>query len=57
VDRNDLWSLKYAKRESLALLRWMYSALDAPCLRRKRELAAPFLVRRDRLAEGRAGRW
>jgi len=41
---NDLWSLKYAKRESLAVLRWMYYAPDVPCLRRKRDIAAPFLT-------------
>jgi len=41
---NDLWSLKYAKRESLAVLPWMYYAPDVPGLRRKRDIAAPFLT-------------
>ncbi len=45
---NDLWCLKYAKRESLALLRRMYYSPEVPSLRRKREIAAPFLVQRER---------
>ena len=45
---NDLWRLRYAKTESLALLRWMYYAPEVPCLRRKRDIAATFLVRRER---------
>lgn len=40
---NAVWRLRYAKRESLALLRWIYDAPDGPCLRRKRDIAAPFL--------------
>ena len=42
--RNDLWRLRYAKGESVALLRWMYYSLDLPCLHRKRVTAAAFLV-------------
>jgi hypothetical protein len=41
---HDIWRLRYAKRESLALLRWMYYASDVACLQRKRDLATPFLV-------------
>jgi hypothetical protein len=48
ASRNDIWCLKYAKRESLALLRWMYQDPLAPCLRRKREIAEQFLVSRTR---------
>lgn len=48
ASRNDIWCLKYAKRESLALLRWMYQDPHAPCLRRKREIAEQFLVPRTR---------
>ena len=44
---HDLWCLRYAKAESLTLLRWMYYAADVPCLRRKREIAEPFLERRE----------
>ena len=42
--RNTIWRLRYAKGESLALLRWIYYAADVPCLARKREIAAPFLA-------------
>jgi hypothetical protein len=42
--RNNIWCLRYAKAASLALLRWMYYAPDVPCLRRKREIAAAFLL-------------
>jgi hypothetical protein len=41
--RNPIWRLRYAKRESLALLRWIYYAPNVPCLRRKQEIAAPFI--------------
>jgi hypothetical protein len=44
--RNDVWRLRYAKGESLALLRWIYYAAGVPCLRRKREIAAAFLAPR-----------
>lgn len=47
--RHDLWRLRYAKRESLAVLRWIYYASDLPCLGRKRDIAAPFLVPREEL--------
>jgi hypothetical protein len=53
---HDVWRLRYAKRESLALLRWMYYAPDVACLQRKRDLAAPFLVRRPISAGRRPGR-
>jgi len=42
--RHDIWRLKYAKRESLALVRWMYADREAPSLRRKREIATAFLI-------------
>ncbi len=45
--RNDLWVLKYAKGESLTLLRWLYYEWDLPSLGRKRDIAACFLARRD----------
>jgi hypothetical protein len=41
---SDIWRLRYAKRESLLLLRWMYYSPDVPSLRRKHEIATPFLV-------------
>ncbi len=54
--RNDIWRLRYAKGESLTLLRWMYDAVDVPCLSRKREIAAPFLTRRELAARHGPGR-
>jgi hypothetical protein len=45
--RRDMWRLRYAKRESLALLRWIYYAPELLCLGRKRDIAAPFLLPRD----------
>jgi hypothetical protein len=41
--RHDLWRLRYAKAESLSLLRLMYHAPDVPCMARKRAIAEPFL--------------
>ncbi len=42
--RHDIWRLRYAKRESLAVLRWMYYEREVLCLDRKRRIAEPFLV-------------
>ena len=36
---HDMWCLRYAKRESVILLRWIYYHADVPALRRKRERA------------------
>jgi hypothetical protein len=36
---SQLWELKFAKKESLVLFRWIYYAPDVPALARKRELA------------------
>lgn len=41
--RRPIWLLRYAKRESRALLRWMYYSPDLPSLARKRVKAEPFL--------------
>ena len=38
-NRRDIWRLRYAKRESLELLRWMYHSPTTPALRRKRDRA------------------
>lgn len=40
---STIWSLKYAKHDSLRLLNWMYYAPDVPSLARKKEKARPFL--------------
>ncbi len=55
-ERNDIWRLRYAKAESLALLRWMYYAPDVPCLGRKRVRAEPFLAPRQVPTVRRPGR-
>jgi len=54
--RHDIWRLRYAKCESLAVLRWMYYADDVICLARKRRIAAPFLTPRALPAVRRPGR-
>ena len=41
--RRVIWLLRYAKRESLDLLHWMYYAPDVPSLARKRAKAEPFM--------------
>ena len=41
--RNPLWRLRYAKAESIRVIRWMYYAPGLPALSRKRLLASPFL--------------
>ena len=45
---NPVWRLRYAKAESIRVIRWMYYAPGLPALSRKRVLAAPFLVERAR---------
>jgi hypothetical protein len=47
TSRRNMWRLRYAKRESLAVLRWIYYAPELLCLGRKRDIAAPFLLPRD----------
>jgi hypothetical protein len=54
--RRDMWRLRYAKRESLAVLRWIYYTPDVACLGRKRDIAAPFLPSRDAPRRGGPGR-
>lgn len=54
--RHDVWRLRYAKRESLAVLRWNYYAQNVTCLMRKRNTAAPFLKARAIPAVRRPGR-
>lgn len=54
--RHDLWRLRYAKAESVALLRWLYPSENVPCLSRKRHRAAPYLIPRERAVGRRRGR-
>lgn len=41
--RSAAWTLRYAKRESIELLRWIYYSPTVPCLLRKRATAESFL--------------
>jgi hypothetical protein len=45
--RRPSWVLRYAKRESIQLLRWIYNDPATPCLLRKRLRAQPFLRNRE----------
>jgi len=54
--RHDMFCVRYAKAESLALLRWVYHGSEVLCLERKRTIAAPFLVVSERPRERRPGR-
>src|SRR5262245_40812514 len=51
-----IWCLRYAKRESLRLLRWIYYSPDVPCLIRKRDKATRFLAPLGRLPARPVGR-
>ena len=44
-ERHPVWLLRYAKRESVELLRWMYYSPDLPALARKRAKAEPFMLK------------
>lgn len=35
----SIWEVKYAKKESIKLLRWIYYNKNVPCLQRKRDIA------------------
>lgn len=41
--KRALWTLRYAKSESIELLRWIYYSPTVPALARKRAIAEPFL--------------
>ena len=41
--KHSFWTLRYAKSESIELLRWVYYSPTVPCLMRKRATAEPFL--------------
>jgi len=38
-----MWSLKFAKKDSIKLLSWLYYSPDIPCLIRKRKIAEKFI--------------
>lgn len=37
--RSPLWELKFAKKESMKIIRWIYYSPSVPCLQRKRIIA------------------
>ncbi len=41
-----LWKLRFAKKESLKILPWIYYRPGLPCLNRKRKIAERFLTKR-----------
>ena len=43
-EHHDVWCLRYAKRESVNLLKWIYYAPNIPALARKRQKAARALA-------------
>jgi hypothetical protein len=53
---HPIWKLRYAKAESIRILRWMYYSPTVPCLARKRITAEPFLVPRGRPPQHGPGR-
>jgi hypothetical protein len=50
--RHDLFRLKYGKRESLVLLRLLYSDQNAPCLDRKRQKWIDYALRNNVIGAG-----
>lgn len=42
----NMWELKFAKKESIKLLSWIYYRPDIPCLKRKRKIAEKFISKR-----------
>ena len=54
--QRPIWKLRYAKAESIRLLRWMYYAPDVPCLDRKRITAERFLRPLGYASVGSVGR-
>jgi len=51
-----LWTLRYAKAESIRLIGWMYYSPDVPALGRKRDRATRFLVPLGYASRRSAGR-
>jgi len=47
LNHRGAWELRFAKKDSLKLLHWMYYSPDIPCLERKRNIAEPFLADRE----------
>lgn len=54
--KRDMFCLRYAKADSLSILRWIYHHPDVLCLERKRAIAIPFLVAREPARQRKPGR-
>ena len=39
----SMWEVKFAKKDSIKLLSWIYYSPDVPCLKRKRKVADKFI--------------
>lgn len=39
----SMWEIKFAKKESIKLLSWIYYSPNVPCLKRKRKIAKKFI--------------
>jgi len=39
----SMWEVKFAKKNSIELLSWLYYSPNVPCLKRKREIAEKFM--------------
>lgn len=55
--KRSIWALRYAKRESIRVLRWIYYSPTVACLARKRVIAEPFLSTHALNSFTREGRW
>lgn len=55
-DRRPIFTLRYAKEESIRVIGWMYYAPDVPCLARKRVRAERFLSPLGHARDRRVGR-
>lgn len=47
----NMWSLKFGKEESMALLNWMYYDINLPCLERKRKKAEKLLLKEQNIQQ------
>lgn len=55
--RSPQWEVRYAKREALALLAWMYYKPNLPALERKRRIIKNFLSRASENVDTRRKEW
>lgn len=57
LGRSPQWEVRYAKRETLALLAWMYYKPNLPALERKRRIIYNFLSCASQNVDTRRERW